>query len=154
MSDHVPVQPAPELRTEFARYVVAVDPYTRMVGSGVFAVRRDVFTAMPEPLLDGSLIGGTPYRSVSGEEPLATGGVVDAALVTVGETVPETYAPPVADTVSDAPAAEDDTAVADPLAGDQSPTHSGLHLCEDCGKVAATAAGLANHRRAKHPEES
>lgn len=134
MSDFIRVQPTRELRTEFARTVVAADGHTRMAGGGVFLVHRDVFVQLPEALLIGALIGGTPYRTVAeGDEP-ATGGALPAGtMALVGEAGPETVVP-----------------VADPLAREQSPTHSGLHLCADCGKTAASAAGLKAHRRAKH----
>lgn len=138
MSDHIHVQPAPALRTEFARYVVAADPHTRMAGGGVFRVRRGIFTHMPEALLDGALIGGTLYQSV------ADGPGEDATQVTVGELGPETVLPVVADTGGDALSGEGDTPV---------PDQAGLHVCTDCDKVAASAAGLAAHRRAKHEGE-
>lgn len=127
MSDFVDVRPAPELRTELARYVVAADAHTRMSGPGVFRLRRDVFTHMPEFLLDGALIGGTPYRSVA-EEP-DTGSTSDDT----GDDTPSDTSAPEGDTGAD-------TAAADAL------------TCPDCGKVAASPAGLAAHRRAKHEE--
>ena len=136
MSDNVPVQPTRELRTEFARYVVAADPHTRMAGQGVFLVRRDVFTAMPEALLVGAYIGGTLYR------PVDTGAE--------GPDTPVTGQNEGADTGADTPVDEPDT---DPLKGEQHPTQAGLHVCTDCDKVAASAAGLAAHRRAKHEGE-
>lgn len=40
----------------------------------------------------------------------------------------------------------------DSLEAEQPPSQAGLHLCEDCDKVSTSAAGLAAHRRAKHPE--
>lgn len=101
MTDYVDVEPVRELRTEFARTVVAADRHTRMAGTGTFRVQRDVFTELPEKLLVGAFIDGTPYRHVV-EEP-------------------------------DADAAPDDALI-----------------CEDCGKTAASPAGLAAHRRAKH----
>lgn len=137
MSDFIRVQPTRELRTEFARTVVAADGHTRMAGGGVFLVHRDVFVQLPEALLIGALIGGTPYRAVAeGEEAPALGGVLpEGTMALVGEIGPET--------VTVVP--HDGTPV-----GDQHPTQAGLHLCADCDKVAATAAGLKAHRRAKH----
>jgi hypothetical protein len=65
---YVTVTPAMPLRVPFAQHVVSADPYTRTVGLNEFAVRTDVFTHMPEELLVGSTIDGTPYRAVVDEE--------------------------------------------------------------------------------------
>lgn len=116
MTDYVDVTPTVPQRVAFAVAAVAADPYTRTVGTGVFRVRQDVFTHLPEEVLVGSLVGGSPYRAVADDEPVT----------------------PV---------------IEDPLEGEQHPTISGLHLCQDCDKVAASAAGLAAHRRAKHEGE-
>lgn len=66
----IKVQPARELRVDFARWAVAQSPKVRTCSTMDFAVPPALFTHMPEELLTGSVVDGHPYRSPVEDEAL------------------------------------------------------------------------------------
>lgn len=68
MTDVIIVQPAAELRVEFARWGLYYQPAFRTVSTFEFAVPADAFTEAPEELLVGSIVDGHPYRPIPVEE--------------------------------------------------------------------------------------
>ncbi|MFE2424651.1 hypothetical protein [Streptomyces hokutonensis] len=63
------VQPARELRVDFARWAVAQTPKVRTCSTTDFAVPPHLFTHLPEHLLVGSLVDGHRYVPVEDENP-------------------------------------------------------------------------------------
>ncbi|MFC4060243.1 hypothetical protein ACFOWE_18215 [Planomonospora corallina] len=61
------VQPARELRRDFAAWAVAQTPKVRTVSTTEFGVPDQVFPAVPEELLYGALVDGHPYVPAAAE---------------------------------------------------------------------------------------
>lgn len=146
MTDIIIVEPALELRAEFARWGLYYQPAFRTVSPFEFAVPTDAFTDAPEELLIGATVDGHPYRSP----------VEDAAL---GVAPPGTWPGPEAvqefAPLEDAPA-DDEPAPApaeDATAADAENT-DGVNVCDTCGRDFATQRGLNKHRAAAHSEEN
>lgn len=127
MTGVITVEPAPSLRVEFARWGTDFGPRFRTCSHNEFEVPADLFSEAPEELLIGAIVDGHRYRSPIEDDQL---GITPPGTWPGPEEAP-TFAPP------GTTAADDGSA----------------HVCADCGKPAASAAGLAAHRRSKHPEE-
>lgn len=63
MTDKIIVQPAPELRSEFAKWGLYYQPAFHTVSPFEFAVPLEAFVDCPEVLLIGSTVDGHLYRS-------------------------------------------------------------------------------------------
>ncbi|MEU6628461.1 C2H2-type zinc finger protein [Streptomyces parvus] len=78
----IEVQPAPEQRRAFARYAVLQKPKWRTVSPTSFNVPADLFPAVPEELLIGSVVDG--HRYVSPVEDAELGAQPPARLLDCG----------------------------------------------------------------------
>ena len=146
-NDMIIVQPAPELRVEFARWGLYYQPAFRTVGSFAFTVPADAFAEAPEELLIGAIVDGERYRSPMEDErndtppPSAPGPELVPGTWPGPESVTE-FAP-----LEDAPADEPD----EPASVEGA---DGVNVCDTCGRNFATPRGLNKHRTAAHPEEN
>lgn len=148
MTDVIIVEPAPELRAEFARWGLYYQPAFRTVSPFEFEVPAAAFTDCPEELLIGSIVDGHRYRSPIEDDRNGTPppGAPEPELVPGSWPGPEEaaeFAP-----LEDAPA--DEPAEADASAEDA----DGVNVCGTCGRDFATQRGLNKHRTAAHAEES
>jgi hypothetical protein len=130
------VEPALELRAEFARWGLYYQPAFRTVSPHEFEVPAGAFTEAPEELLIGAIVDGHPYRSPVEDELL---GVAPPGTWPGPEQVQE-YTP--AEPASEPAPAE---------AGDDA---AETWHCDSCGRDFATQRGLNKHRRSAHPEEN
>lgn len=140
MSDMIVVEPAPELRAEFARWGLYYQPAFRTVSPFEFAVPVDAFTDAPEVLLIGAIVDGHRYRSPIEDERNGTPppGALEPEVVPGSWPGPEgvaEFAP-----LEDAPVDEPAEAEA-------------VNVCGTCGRDFATPRGLNKHRSSAHPEE-
>lgn len=160
----ITVQPAAELRRDFAVWAVAQTPPIGTNSPFSFAVPAALFVEVPERILIGALIDGHRYVSpMEDEEQGRTppGGTrpsppdeaygPDAPQREEGDPQvpagPETATEGAArgfdgDTDGEESEPDDETSAADPAG----------YGCADCPTAYATARGLATHRRRKHPE--
>jgi hypothetical protein len=84
------VQPADDKRRDFARWAVAQVPKVQTSSAVTSAVPVDLFTSIPEELLVGALIDGTPYRHVvEDKEPEGAGYSDGPVTVDVPDVVAE-----------------------------------------------------------------
>lgn len=139
MTDVIIVEPAPEMRVEFARWGLYYQPRFRTVSPFEFAVPADAFADAPEVLLIGAIVDGHRYRSPIEDERNGTPppGAPEPELVPGSWPGPEQ----VADwaLMEDAPAADDEPEA---------------WTCDACERSFATQRGLNKHRNAVHPEEN
>jgi hypothetical protein len=157
----ITVQPAAELRRDFAVWAVAQTPPIGTNSPFSFAVPAALFAAVPERVLIGALIDGHRYVSPVEDEELGRtppGGTQPETasgpdVAPVEEDDPQAPAGPETategaargidgDTDGEASEPDDETSAADPAG----------YGCADCPTAYATARGLAAHRRRKHPE--
>ena len=153
MTDMIIVQPALELRVEFARWGLYYQPAFRTVGSFAFTVPADAFAEAPEELLIGAIVDGERYRSPMEDERNGTPppAAPEPEPVVPGGSWPGPEA--VADwaPLEDAPAADEDVADGgEPASGDEPDAWP----CDACERSFATQRGLNKHRTAAHPEEN
>lgn len=81
------VEPADEQRQGFARWCLAQDPPIMTASSSGSEVPADLFTAIPDELLNGAYVDGHIFRPVvEGQVPLGDGYQPDVPLV--DRTVP------------------------------------------------------------------
>lgn len=144
MTDVIVVEPAPELRAEFARWGLYYQPAFRTVSPFEFAVPADAFAEAPEVLLVGATVDGHRYRSPIEDERNGTPPPAEPELVPGSWPGPEQVSEfaPLEDAPADEPAEPADVEGAD-----------GANVCDTCGRDFTTLRGLNKHRTAAHPEE-
>ncbi|WNI20273.1 hypothetical protein [Actinacidiphila sp. ITFR-21] len=165
------VQPAQEMRVDFAVWAVAQTPKIRTVSTNSFAVPPRLFVEVPEEILIGALVNG--HRYVSPDEDAATGqpppgtppapapGSPEAdAAAMVAATSPETVqaamdAALLAVDLAALNAGGDEPGSELPAGGDNPATPEeqpdGVFLCPGCPKEFTTARGRDTHARQVHP---
>jgi hypothetical protein len=74
MSDHILVEPAPEMAAGLARWLLGRDRDIRTSGIGGFVVPAGLFVEVPADFLEGARIDGTMFRpALAGFEPHGLG---------------------------------------------------------------------------------
>lgn len=152
MLPFITVLPAPNRRGLMALWAVTQDPQVRTCSESEFAIPPHLFTEMPEDLLIGSTVDGHSYVSPEPEnlpysvelwdnsgqpqEPVPAGMVV---------TKIDECGKPVQPFPEEPPARADHGLMVSSL-----PDTTPAYACDQCDKVAGSAAGLAAHVRAKH----
>lgn len=159
MTQFISVQPAPGQGPALAGWLINHNPYIRTDSANSFAVPPELFTLIPEELLTGSIVDGHAY--ITPEPETVSGDGSEAAPYAIEfwdnsgqppESVPEGMVVTQLDecgkpfTMPEEPGATPDHG----LMVSSLPNTTPAYACEDCDKVAGSAAGLAAHRRAKH----
>lgn len=137
MSPHViRIEPAPARRRAFAAWAVAQDPKVRTCSATEFSVPADLYAAMPEDILIGSVVDG--HRYVSPE--------LDAPFVA---PLPE----PAREAAQTASSHDNTDAMDDdpdgPDNGDDSPAYN----CPSCPRTFTTRRGRDTHARQAHDDK-
>ncbi|WP_406177995.1 hypothetical protein [Streptomyces canus] len=164
------VQPARELRVDFARWAVAQTPKVRTCSTTDFAVPPHLFTYLPEHLLVGSLVDGHRYVPVEDEDPEWLTAVPGEALPPVPDSaygpdsVPLDATPGHGALLADAAEsgqaavqavtvvqAVEDVAAGGDSSGPSSPS-SPPYACQLCPRTFSTSRGRDAHHRQVHRE--
>ncbi|MEU0058681.1 hypothetical protein [Streptomyces sp. NPDC006334] len=142
----ITVQPARDVRVQFATWAVRQTPKVRTCSPTAFAVPPDLFTHMPEELLVGSIVDGHPYRSPLEDEALAP--APQERTPVPGEPQPELLEEAYGPDAVELPGSEQRPApAAAPSEGE-----GAAFTCDVCLRPFGTVRGRDTHRRQAHPE--